>query len=57
MSSWVLIAHGSAFFASLGGTVMAALVMFAVSKIIVLGLINYLQWNLNFVLDQNTEKK
>lgn len=57
LSSWALIALGSSFFASVGWSLLAALIMFAISKYILLALINYLQWNLKFVLDQSDERK
>lgn len=56
-SIWTAVAFGSSFFASLGGALLIALVMFGISKFILLALINYLQWNLKFVLDQSGERK
>lgn len=54
-SFWISI---SAVFASLGLLCLGAfslMIMFVISKHIILGLINYLQWNLKFIL-QNAEK-
>jgi len=52
LSLWVFLAIGSISLSALGIGVFSALIMFAVTKQIMLGLISYLQWNLKFVLDK-----
>jgi uncharacterized membrane protein len=51
-SSWTSIAVGSASMAVLGAGVLFAIVMFLLTKWILLALISYLQWNLKFVMEK-----
>jgi uncharacterized membrane protein len=53
LSFWSSIAVGSTSLGVLGLGVLAGLIMFIVTKYILLGLINYLQWNLKFVFEKN----
>ncbi|MGE0632306.1 MAG: DUF1700 domain-containing protein [Pseudobdellovibrionaceae bacterium] len=51
-SFWVLLACISLGFGIFGLAVVSGLVMFFITKFILIGLINYLQWNLKFVLEK-----
>jgi uncharacterized membrane protein len=51
-SFWVVIAIGSASFATFGAAFLGGLIMFTISKFILLAVINYLQWNLKFILEK-----
>lgn len=49
---WAWVAGFSLSFSLLGAAILMGMVMFAISKYILIGLINYLQWNIKFVLDK-----
>jgi uncharacterized membrane protein len=51
-SFWVLLGVTSTCLALLGIGVFVALLMFVITKYILLGLISYLQWNMKFVLNK-----
>jgi uncharacterized membrane protein len=52
LSLWFAIGIGSSSLALLGVGVFALAMMFVVTKSIMLALINYLQWNLKFVMEK-----
>jgi uncharacterized membrane protein len=52
LSLWMAIGIGSSSMALLGIGVFALVMMFVVTKSIMLALINYLQWNLKFVMEK-----
>lgn len=51
-SIWVFLALASVSLGVLGLCLIAVLLMFAITKQIVIALINYLQWNLKFALEK-----
>ncbi|WII72511.1 DUF1700 domain-containing protein [Bdellovibrio sp. 22V] len=51
-SGWTWLAGFSASMGLLGLAVISGMVMFMITKYILLGLISYLQWNLKFVLEK-----
>ena len=52
LTFWVFLALGAGSLGALGLAVVFALLMFVMTKQIVLGLIGYLQWNLKFALEK-----
>ncbi len=51
-SAWLWLAGISAGFSLLGLAAIGGMIMFLLSKFILLGLISYLQWNLKFILEK-----
>jgi uncharacterized membrane protein len=56
LNAWAWIAAISMGLGLIGLSCIGVIVMFVVSKYIVLALIGYLQWNLKFVLDRGDQK-
>jgi len=56
LNIWAWIAHISASLGLLAMAILGGMVMFLISKYVLLSLISYLQWNLQFIL-QNRSKK
>jgi uncharacterized membrane protein len=52
INPWAWIAGTSVAFSLLGLGVLAGLIMFIISKYILLALISYLQWNLKFIMQK-----
>jgi uncharacterized membrane protein len=52
LSIWLTLTLGSASLALLGVGIGALFIMFLITKFIMVTLINYLQWNLKFVLEK-----
>ena len=51
-SFWLSLAGASVTIGLLGTAFIAGLIMFFITKYVVLGLISYLQWNLKFVMEK-----
>ena len=49
---WMAIASVAAAFGLIGLAVLSGIIMFWISKMVLLGLINFMQWNLKFVLEK-----
>ncbi len=51
-SAWAWVAGFTLSISLMGGAILIGMVMFFITKYLLMGLISYLQWNLKFVLDK-----